>query len=261
MTEQAPTTVPAGKLSHGECVTRDNGDVFRVEHVHHYRDGNGRRSVALMLAPIGPGEPVHWKKFADSPIQIATAEQATDAFDEANRWDLVRRLRAVADLIAEHGLRFDVSPRFNVTAGLVDGEIGRVAALLGVDLVDMGGKKHATTYLESGMGGTDVSLMFYGKPDAPEVVPAEPGSDAEQIVAAVLAPDEPYDLWFFVFGPNSEHHGRYLALYGSEESTRIRVERVFGEGAADQYSREDARVDHLMVMPEVEWPTTTRAGE
>lgn len=192
MTEQ--TTKPLAAIAPGEYLYLPNrsADVCEVRHVHTWHaDGHHLAAITVVSLATDAADTLHGR--ADQELTLATAEQVTAAIEAGTRHRAVAQLREIADLIERHQIRIaDTWGTPELRLEVADGEVDRIAALIGVGTGEYGRRRRAV------WPGPDrsvvVSAEFVGAPalapvDAPEVVPAEPGSDADQIISAVRHPE------------------------------------------------------------------------
>ncbi|MFI6819768.1 hypothetical protein ACIBJE_02300 [Micromonospora sp. NPDC050187] len=197
MTEmRTPTTKPAGELRSGDYITLPTrgDDVFDVRAVHTWRPmvKLARLDAAISIVSLTTGAADMLHGGADQVVTLATDEQVTAAREEYVRQRTAAELRELAELIVRHRLRisdFFEAPRISIR--LADGEIERVAEAVGVGTSSYGPTSRLAVWPGPDWGQV-VTADFVGEPApepaaVPETVPAEPGSDADQVVTEALA--------------------------------------------------------------------------
>ncbi|MCX5066958.1 hypothetical protein OOJ91_13985 [Micromonospora lupini] len=178
---QNPTNeTAAGELQRRDHVILTNRPhVYRVEQTHRYtdrdRDGDAVEKVLLIVTRIGDTVPQGERLWASEPVRVATDEQVAEARTVAISAEIATDLRKLADLVETHKPRFKSWSGLTVSGTMIDGEISRVAAALGMELRDGYGasksKRLAWSPTESDLG-EGLTVSFEGVP-APAPAVAE----------------------------------------------------------------------------------------
>lgn len=138
MTEQ--TTRPIGSLALGEHLyrpLRGSDDVCGVRHVHTWHGTTGRMEAAVTVVSLSTHAAELLFGPADQEVALATAEQVRDAVEAGVRNRAVAQLREIAGLIERHQVRIvEAWGAPEVRLEVADGEVDRVAQLLGVAATD-----------------------------------------------------------------------------------------------------------------------------
>ncbi|TDB71811.1 hypothetical protein E1211_15380 [Micromonospora sp. 15K316] len=183
------TRVPAGQLERGQHII-SRSIVAEVAYVLPYRDGDGHPTVAVMVNPVGAGEPFGDRLYADVLVRLATEGEVAAAVEGAHRVQLVAGLRELADLIEQHELRFRSWYGIDVNAVLPEGEVSRVSELLGVELTWSGSEQRQVQLkLRQPERGEGVSVIFRGLPAKAWTCPYCPftAADADAGAAHIAA--------------------------------------------------------------------------
>ncbi|MET7949263.1 hypothetical protein [Micromonospora sp. NPDC005324] len=255
MNENPTNETPAGELQRRDHVLLTNRPhVYRVEQAHRYtdhdKDGDAVEKVLLVVTRIGDTVPQGERLWANEPVRVATDDEVAEASAVALRAEVVAGLKKLAGLIEEHKPQLKVWPGLGMNVQLADGEVSRLAAALGLELLDGYGaskSKRATWQSTQSDLGEGLSVYFEGMP-APEPVEAQ---------ADELPADEVEQVWVFTFGSGQEHDGRYVLIYGTRAEARAEMVLHFGNRWCDQYaSTKAAGVNEfgLTQLAKTEWP-------
>jgi hypothetical protein len=273
MTQQESTNPRPSLTRTGEVEVRQhvilpsNGSaaVYRVEQLLNYPDTEGHTMVLLTLVPVGGGTPQVERRWTEAPIELATDDQVAEAIESTHRVRIAAGLRELAEQIEAQKMRFRSWYGVSVSSSLPDGEVSRLAELLGEELKSYGSEQKRLTWsLRQSDAGDGVTVSFTGKP-APEPQPqpehyhaAGAGGEAgacaavcacgvtfagfDSIAEAVveldkhIADPEPEQEWLFTFGSGQQHDGRFVRITGTHDSARARMVEVFGTAWCDQYT-------------------------
>ncbi|MEW2442823.1 hypothetical protein [Micromonospora marina] len=149
--------------------------VYRVEQRLTYPGDNSNEMVLLTLVPVGGGTPQVERRWTEALIELATDNQVAEAVEAAHRTRIAAGLRELANQIELEKMRFRSWCGVNVSATLPDGEVSRLAEVLGLELAERGtGMKEITWALRASDAGEGIGVSMYGKPaDEPEPTPVD----------------------------------------------------------------------------------------
>lgn len=145
-----------------------DGIVWQVVATMPYVDGDEAERLALMLSPVVGGVPTSVHLAKGWTVDLASEEQVAAAVAERGREDVIRDLRRLIELIRDERLTIKVYSGPNITIGLADGEVTRLAERLAADTTEWGKTERRLEWPARGSYG-QVSVSFHGKPAAEPV--------------------------------------------------------------------------------------------
>lgn len=274
--QTTPNGIPASQLERRQHVVLQHNctpTVFQVEHTLPYRDGDGHQMVGVTLSRVGGGEPRSEKWSPEHLVRLASEGEVVEARDAARRQQLLDDLLALRHVLDAAGVRASAYQGHPLHIHVVEGEVDRLADVLGLGVEPFGESAVAIDW--TAPGGTDLGdrlqVRIWGRrapvpqPEVESIAldPAAGAALAEKVQAEADTLPESEQEWLFTFGPDHGYPDRFVRIFGSYEGARERMFRVFGNRWSAQYDWRAFDRSGLQAMltelPESEWPTP--AGE